>query len=321
MSFSSETKYELSQYVPESRHCKIAELAAIFCLCGKVIYTEKGNIYTKITTENISVARKYFTLLEKSFNIKGDVSVRRNIYFKKSRMYTVAVTDHESNCKLLLATKLMNMSGEIEENFSLTDNMIIQNTCCKRAFLRGSFLATGSISDPEKTYHFEITCLSEIKAKQLQDMMLYFQVDAKIITRKRHYVVYVKDGTQIVEMLNVMEAHKSLMNLENIRISKEIRNSVNRQVNCETANIKKTVSAASRQVEDILYIKDHAGLSQLTDGLREMAQLRIEHQDASLAELGKMLSTPVGRSGVNHRLRKLSQIADELREHKEESTS
>lgn len=313
MSFSSQVKEELSNHVPEARHCLIAELSAIFELCGRVIYTEKGKIYIKIHTENIAVARKYFTLLEKSFNIRSDISIRRNSKLRKSSMYCVTVADDALSRKILLAAKLMNFTGDIEENYSLKDNLIIQNPCCRRAYLRGSFLAAGSMSDPKKTYHFEIACQSAEKAEQLKQLMVYFDIDAKVVLRKRYFVVYVKDGSQIVDMLNIMEAHNSLMDLENIRIAKEIRNSVNRQVNCEMANINKTVSAASRQVDDILFIKNTVGFSSLTEGLREVAEIRIEHPEASLLELGRMMSSPVGKSGVNHRLRKLSQIADELR--------
>lgn len=314
MSFSSKVREELSNHIPEARHCQIAEIAAIFGMCGRVIYTERGKIYIKIHTENIFVARKYFTLLQKSFNINSDVSVKRNIFLKKSRIYTVAVADDTLSRKILLAARLMTPDGEIEENCSLTDNLIIQNPCCKRAFLRGSFLASGSISDPEKTYHFEIACTDGKKAGLLQAMMVSFGIDAKIILRKKYYVVYVKEGSQIVDMLNIMEAHVSLMELENIRIAKEIRNSVNRQVNCETANINKTVSAAVKQVEDITYIKNTVGFGELSEGLQEMANLRLAYPEATLQELGKLLSTPVSKSGVNHRLRKLSQIANELRD-------
>ena len=143
--------------------------------------------------------------------------------------------------------------------------------------------------------------------------MNVFELDAKIIMRKKYFVVYIKEGTQIVDMLNIMEAHISLMELENIRILKEMRNSINRRVNCETANISKTVSAAVKQIEDITYIRDTVGFSELTDGLREIAQIRLDYPEASLVELGKLLSTPVGKSGVNHRLRKLSMMAEELR--------
>ena len=313
MSFSGKVKEELSQQWSSARHCQIAEIAAIFGMCGRVIYTEKGRIYTKIHTENIFVARKYFTLLQKSFNINSDVSVKRNVFLKKSRVYTVAVADDTLSRKILMAARLMTPDGEIEENCSLTDNIIIQSPCCRRAFLRGCFLAFGSISDPEKTYHFEIACADEQKAEFLRALMVSFDIDAKIILRKKYYVVYVKEGSQIVDMLNIMEAHNALMALENIRIAKEIRNSVNRQVNCETANINKTVSAAVKQVEDITYIKNTVGFGELSEALQEMAILRLSYPEATLQELGKLLSTPVSKSGVNHRLRKLSQIANELR--------
>lgn len=314
MSFSSDIKEEISLMVPQAKHCCIAELTAIFGMCGRIVYTENGRLYIKIHTENLAVARKYFTLLQKSFNIEGDVSVKRNLHLKNSRIYTVIVTDELQSQKLLQAMKYMGASGEILEDDVSHTQMLLQSICCKRAFLRGAFLSAGSMSDPEKAYHFEISCPDENKALLLQQLMHFFDVDAKVIFRKNHYVTYVKDGAQIVDLLNIMEAPTALMALENIRIAKEIRNSVNRQVNCEMANINKTVSAAAKQVEDILLIKNTVGFGQLTDGLREIAELRIENPEVSLQELGKMLSTPVGKSGVNHRLRKLRQIANELRE-------
>ena len=314
MSFSSDIKEEMSRAIPSARNCCIAELTSIFGLCGRIVYTENGRLYIKIHTENLAVARKYFTLLQKSFNIESDVSVKRNLHLKNSRIYTVIVTDEAQSQKLLQAMKYMSASGEILEDDINHTQMLLQSICCKRAFLRGAFLSAGSMSDPEKAYHFEINCPDENKAVLLQQLMHFFDVDAKVIFRKNHYVTYVKDGAQIVDLLNIMGAPTALMALENIRIAKEIRNSVNRQVNCEMANINKTVSAAAKQVEDILLIKNTIGFGQLTDGLREIAELRIENPEVSLQELGKMLNTPVGKSGVNHRLRKLSQIASELRE-------
>lgn len=314
MSFSSEIKEEMSVYVPEAKHCCIAELSALFAFCGRIVYTENGRFFTKIHTENLAVARKYFTLLRKSFNIEGDITVKRNLHLKNSRIYTVIVADESDSRKLLQALRYMNAEGEILEDGTEPTMMLLQNICCRRAYLRGAFLAAGSMSDPQKAYHFEISCQDLQRAEFVQQLMRYFEVDAKVILRKNHYITYVKDGTQIVDMLNIMEAPTALMALENIRIAKEIRNSVNRQVNCEMANINKTVSAAAKQVEDILLIKNTIGFAQLSDGLREIADLRIENPEVSLQELGKMLSTPVGKSGVNHRLRKLSQIANELRE-------
>ena len=171
----------------------------------------------------------------------------------------------------------------------------------------------GSISTPEKFYHFEIVCNSYDKAVQLCELIATFQIEAKIVERKKHFVVYIKDGSGIVDILNVMEAHVALMNLENVRILKEMRNSVNRKVNCETANLNKTVAAAVKQIEDISYIRDTVGLSYLPDALRQLAEIRLENPDVSLKELGTLLDTPVGKSGVNHRLRKISEIAENLR--------
>ena len=154
----------------------------------------------------------------------------------------------------------------------------------------------------------------QAEARQLQEVIAAFSIDVKIVVRKKYYVVYIKEGSQIVEILGVMEAHVALMELENIRILKEMRNSVNRQVNCETANINKTVSAAVKQLGDIAYIRDTVGLDFLPEALAEIAKLRLEMPDATLKELGENLSAPVGKSGVNHRLRKISTIAESLRE-------
>ena len=216
------------------------------------------------------------------------------------------------------ADKNGNVKGNVGENLSVVRNLVIQNACCKKAFIRGAFLAAGSLSDPEKFYHFEIVCASLEKAVQLQNVILTFDIDAKIVVRKKYYVVYIKEGSQIVELLGLMEAHVALMELENIRILKEMRNSVNRQVNCETANINKTVSAAVKQLADITYIRDTVGLDYLPELLSEVAQVRLEMPDATLKELGENLSHPVGKSGVNHRLRKISAVAESLREERGE---
>ena len=314
MSFSSNVKEELSRQLSTARHCQIAEIAAIISLCGRIQISERDRYCLKIQTENVAVARKYFTLLKKTFNISTDVSIRQGAGSHKSRTCTVGVRRHEDALRVLQAAKLIDRYGEIEENLSLAQNVVIQKNCCKRAFIRGAFLAAGSISDPEKFYHFEIACVAEAKAVQLQELILSFGLDARIIQRKKYYVVYIKEGSQIVDILNVMEAPVSLMELENIRIVKEMRGSVNRQVNCETANINKTVSAAVKQMEDITYIRDAIGFSGLPENLQEIAELRLARPEATLKELGEALDPPVGKSGVNHRLRKLGAIADKLRE-------
>ena len=314
MSFSSKVKEELSKECNSPRHCCIAETAAIISMCGKVIFDEKDHVRIEIHTENVTVARKYFTLLKKTYNINTDISIRHSSSLNKNRSYVLSVNDDETARKILMTCRLMKPFGVIEEDFSISDSLIIQRECCKRAFIRGAFLAAGSVSDPVKTYHFEIVCLSEAKAKQLQMIMETFNINARVIKRRKYFVVYVKDSSQVVDLLNIMGADNALMDMENVRIVKDMRNNVNRKVNCETANINKTVSAAVKQIEDIRFIQMSSAFDELPESLQEMAELRVRYPEATLAELGQLLDTPVGKSGVNHRLKKISLFADELRE-------
>lgn len=278
MSFSSEVKEELFNHMGKSRHCQIAEMAAIMAW-------ESDN---SLTDEKKYILFRYVCDTE---SIDGS---------SMQKMYeAVKMWDEEAGIPILRDT---------------VDGLLIQQPCCKRAYIRGAFLAAGSISDPEKSYHFEIVCRTMEQAEQLQEVINSFAMDAKIVERKKHFVVYLKEGSQIVDILNVMEAHIALMNLENVRILKEMRNSVNRKVNCETANISKTVNAAVRQLEDIIYIRDTMGLGALPENLRAIAELRLEYPEAPLKELGTYLNPPVGKSGVNHRLRKISAIAEAERE-------
>jgi len=317
ITFSTKIKEELARQWSEKNHCQIAELAAIVSMCGKVTIDSREKYSVKVRTENLSVARKYFTLLRKTFNIETEVFVTTN-KSNENVSYTVIVKKHEDALKVLQASKLIDHAGEIGEEFSVVRNMVLRYNCCKRAFIRGAFLAAGSMSNPEKSYHIEIVCVSMKKAEQLKSVINSFGLDAKVVGRKKTYVVYLKEGSQIVDLLNIMEAPVALMEMENIRILKEMRNSVNRKVNCETANINKTVSAAMKQVEDIRYIRDTIGLKELPEGLREIAEVRLEYPNETLKELGDLLQTPLGKSGVNHRLRKLSEIAEHLKEHREE---
>lgn len=317
ITFSTKIKDELARHWTKKVHCQIAELEAIVSMCGKVTIDSREKFSVKVRTENLSVARKYFTLLRKTFNIETEVFVTTN-KSNNNVSYTIIVKKHEDAVNVLQALKLIDKDGEIGEEFSVVNDVILHQNCCKRAFIRGAFLAAGSMSNPEKSYHIEIVCMSMKKAEQLKGVINSFGLDAKVVGRKKAYVVYLKEGSQIVDLLNIMEAPIALMEMENIRILKEMRNSVNRKVNCETANINKTVSAAMKQVEDIRYIRDTIGLNELPEGLREIAELRLEHPNETLKELGDLLQTPLGKSGVNHRLRKLSEIAEDLKEHREE---
>ena len=203
------------------------------------------------------------------FDIHAKIDVGRNEFLKRSRNYTISVDKHKDCVLILKAVKLLD-----SKEFGL----VLQNTCCKRAYIRGAFQAAGSMSDPEKNYHFEVVSTNVQTAEQLKEVLNFFDLDAKIVLRKKYYVVYMKEGSKIVDVLNIMEAHVALMELENVRILKDMRNKVNRRVNCETANINKTVSAAVKQVEDIEYIDKHKGLRFLDQGLQDIARLRLEHR-------------------------------------------
>lgn len=316
MSFSGRVKEELARNTSRARHCQIAELTAIITLCGKISISARDHYSILIQTENLAVARKCFTLIGKTFKIKVDVSVRMNSE-KKNSTYSIIVRRHEDAVRILQAAKLLDESRGFCSGLSSMRNSVVSQTCCKHAFLRGAFLTAGSMSDPNGSYHMEIVCSVREQAEQIQDIMKAISLNPKIVARKKHFVVYLKEGDQIVDALGMMGASSALLELENIRILKEVRNSVNRQVNCETANLNKTVSAAVKQVEDIRYIQSVMGLDKLPEGLQEIALLRLDNQDATLQELSTLLSYPIGKSGVNHRLRKLSSIADRLRQTRE----
>ena len=306
MSFSGEVKEELAAQISASRHCQIAELAAMVCYGGRMEQKEEGQSRLLIQTENEKVIRKGFTLLEKSFNICTGVMGKGP--------YSLRIEKEEQITRLLRGLKLSEGSGQTDGRIDTVNPLLIKNACCRRAYLRGAFLVTGSMSCLLYTSPSPRVCITSRQAVQLQEIIRDFHIEARIVTRKNHFIVYMKEGAGIVDLLNVMGAHISLMNLENLRIVKEMRNSINRRVNCETANITKTVNAASKQIADILLIQETMGLQRLQDGLRETAEIRLEYPDATLKELGQYLNPPVGKSGVNHRLRTLSEIAEGIRD-------
>ena len=328
MSFSGEVKEELAVRTGSGRHCMIAELTAIITMCGGIRISEGDRCTMHFHTENRFVARKCSLILREAFQVRPETGVRLSPRRAKTGekgkagfgcSYCVAVPDHEDTIKILKGCCLIRHSDgisaltDIGEELPVSENSVLKRVCCRRAFFRGAFLSSGSISDPKKSNHFEIVCASMEKARQLQEIADEFSLDARIVQRKQSYVLYLKEGSQIVDALGIMEAPRSLMELENIRILREISNDVNRRVNCETANIGKTVTAAQRQIRDIEFIETHGGLSQLPPPLRMAAMLRLRYQDISLAELGQMFDPPLGKSGVNHRIEKISMIAQQLR--------
>ena len=301
MSFSSEVKDELLGVMPGARHCKIAEIAA---MCA-ILEDRGSDAELSIRTENERLARKFFTLLKKAFNIEKDLRISVLERSKRSA-FRVELRDPGKANDIRKAT---------------SHPMMLSMECCRRSYLRGAFLAAGSISAPEKYYHLEIVCPDSDVAGTIRSTMRNLGLLAKIAVRKGSSVVYLKEGEQIVQVLGEMGAGYALMNLENVRILRDMRGRINRQVNCETANLGKAVATGVRQKEDIMYIMEHAGLGSLPKQLREMAEVRLAYPDVPLKDLGEYLDPKIGKSGVNHRLKKLSSIASELRKQKAEDES
>lgn len=312
MSFSTETKNELARVTSENNCCNITELAALVRLAGSIQIVGYKKLNLKITTELNSIARKIFKLLKQNFGVNTTISVNKNQMLKRNNSYVLMVTSEMGAEKLIKELGIL-APGDGFYTLNKVPVNLIQHEECKRAFIRGAFLGGGSISDPGKNYHIEFVTNNNDFAESLKDFINSLGFNCKIVSRKNNYVVYLKESEQISDLLSIIGAHHALLSLQNTKIVKEMRNNVNRIVNCETANLSKTVNAAVRQVENIKFIQRTAGISSLPENLQEIAQLRIECEDLTLKELGEMLSPPIGKSGVNHRLRKIEEIANNLR--------
>ena len=330
MSFSTKVKKEIGEHLGSGRHCRIAELLAMVLATGEVTFNEE-QVTLVMRPENDLIGDKICKLMDMLFE-HTITYVRHSKYIEIENqnmvdqlLKTIKLSDYVDYLgeDWLDEEELLEIDDETityvsSRGVSLQNchfpRQVVQKNCCKKAFIRGMFLATGSVNDPNKAYHFEIVVRNRDMAEALCEVINSFQLESKVVKRKKYYVVYLKEGSMIVDILNVMEAYVGLMDMENVRILKDMRNDINRRVNCETANIKKTVNAARRQIEDIEYIEQTKGLKYLNDSLRQIAELRLEEPDANLSELGEMLNPPVSKSGVNHRLRKISSIAKALRE-------
>ena len=302
MNFTEKVKQELANILPNPRHCRMAELGGLIAGSGS-IDSPKDELV--IFSENELVIKTAEKLLNKIFSVDN---FGRTVYdIKRSGREWGKITLSAQETNRVVETVKLNRDGLI------SDPVLYTMTCCKRAYLRGLFLASGTLSDPNKDYHFEITHEDELFADEIRKLICGFGADAKLVKRKNRFVVYVKDSGMISELLNVMGAHVAMMELENVKILKDLRNRVNRQVNCDQANINKALSASRKQLADIRYIREKTGFSGVAKDLIETAELREKYPEATLAELVMYNGDSVGKSGLNHRLKKLSDIAEKLR--------
>lgn len=308
MSFASVTKKELTNLEVKGC-CSKAELSALIRMNGSLSFSNR-ELIVDIQTENAAIARRIYTLIKMNYQIQVELLVRKKMRLKKNNVYIVRLK--ESAKEILEDLKI------IAEGFSFIQDIsdeLIKKKCCKRSYLRGAFLAGGSVNNPEtSSYHLEIASMYQEHNQSLCELMNKFGLNSKTLERKKGFITYLKEAEKITEFLNIVGAHNSLLRFEDIRIVRDMRNSVNRLVNCETANLNKTIGAALRQVENIKFIESTVGLEVLPGKLREIAELRVAYQDVTLKELGEMVSGgTISKSGINHRLRKIDEIADKLR--------
>lgn len=314
MSFSSDVKNEVCRIENITKEEALAEVSGMMKASGTISLGKNRHISFRISTENAAIARRIFKIFKKFFNIHTTIIVKKGNMLYKNNVYEIVIKDESNILDILKDAGIITLDGNnvIFIDYSIPER-IISSDECKKAYIRGAFLGGGSISNPEKTYHLEFVTHNMDYAKSLSSVINSFEITSKVIQRKNSFIVYIKEGENIVDLLNIIGANKSLFDFENIRVLKEVRNNVNRLVNCETANLSKTVNASVRQVESIKIIQKTIGIERLSPNIREIAHLRLQNPDSSLKELGKMLNPPIGKSGVNHRLRRIEKIAEELK--------
>ncbi|CAK21838.1 DNA-binding protein WhiA [Listeria welshimeri] len=308
MSFASETKKELTHMDVSDSDAKV-ELAAFIRMNGAISFSNQL-VIMDVQTENAAIARRMYQLLKDLYEVPIELLVRRKMKLKKNNVYIVRLKSGTRGIleDLRILEPPMTFTKSIDRGF-------VKKRSAKRAYLRGAFLASGSVNNPEtSSYHLEIFSVYEEHNEAICALMNQFDLNARTLERKNGFITYLKEAEKITEFLSIIGATSALLHFEDVRIMRDMRNSVNRLVNCETANLNKTINAAVRQIDNIKYIQSTVGLEALPERLREIAALRIANEDVTLKELGEMLTTgQVSKSGINHRLRKLDQIAERLR--------
>ncbi|MGV3243447.1 DNA-binding protein WhiA [Staphylococcus sp. 11262D007BW] len=307
MSFASDMKNELTRIETDNDNAK-AELSALIRMNGALSLSNQQFVIN-IQTENATTARRIYSLIKRVFLVEVEILVRKKMKLKKNNIYICRIKTK--------AKEILDEVGILKEGMFThdIDGSMVKDDEMRRSYLRGAFLAGGSVNNPEtSSYHLEIFSLYESHSAGLTELMNSYGLNAKNLERKKGWITYLKEAERIAEFLSLIGGYQALLKFEDVRIVRDMRNSVNRLVNCETANLNKTVSAAMKQVESIQLIDEEIGLDNLPDRLREVAKLRVEHQDVSLKELGEMVSTgAISKSGINHRLRKLNEIATKIR--------
>ena len=304
-SFATETKNELARLISERRCCQKAELSALFRMGATVTLAPGHRFGINFSSENAAVARKTITLLRNARpDLHTDVVAVRAKRLWKRNSYRIRVAPMPEVEELLIDLGLMK-DGKLTV---VPDRSILRHSCCRAAYLCGAFLGGGSVNRPESSYHLELVSESYGVANFLYVLLKKMEFPVGITDRKEEYVVYLKEGDSVMDFLGMLQAEKALERFEVARNLKEVRAQVNRLVNCETANLQKTVDAAGRQLRDIRHLQEKGMFEGLPDLLKETGEARLAHPEASLAELAEILC--VSKSGLSHRMRKLQRMAE-----------
>lgn len=308
MSFASEMKKELTMIEITPSQEFLSELAAIIKMNGSLTISN-GKLSISLQTENAAIARRIFSLIKYFYDINISISVRKKLKLKKNNVYICKL--EEKVKEILKELSILNDDYTFKTNIA---DKLIDNDEKKRAYIRGAFLAGGSINNPRtSSYHLEIFSQYEEQTKAIKELLNAYHLNAKSLERKKGFIVYIKESEKISDFINIVGAHQSLFQFEDERIFRDINNSVNRMQNCDIANITKTVNAATKQVEDINIIEERLGLDNLDDKLKVVAQARLKHPELALKELAEKINDgKLSKSGLNHRFRKISKIANEL---------
>ncbi|NLY70118.1 MAG: DNA-binding protein WhiA [Clostridiales bacterium] len=313
MSFSSDVKNELSRINIDKKCCELAQIAGLIRVCGSIKISGGGKLELKISTENAAIARLFLKGIKSYFGVGANLQIVRRPIQRKGHVYELSIGYEDNAEQILRETGILGVKEGCNYFPEDIPYDLIRTKCCRKAYLQGVFLGAGTISDPDKSYHLEFVLNNEIFANEVRKLINGFGLKSKVVRRKNNFVVYLKEAEQISDLLTILGAHNHVLKFENVRIIKELRNRTNRIVNCENANMDKAIMSASKQIRDIKLIDERQGIESLPPKLYEVAKLRLENPEATLSELGELLDPPLKKSGINHRFKKIEEIANSLK--------
>jgi len=310
MSFSSDVKNELAQVKDAKSCCQLSELGGLYGSMGSLSLLGRGRVNAQLSSESMAVCRRAYTLLQSALDISPQIHYVSSARFGGTRKAVLTLGPLQSPA-LLRALRMMDENGALR---ATSPRLSLTRGCCARAFLRGVMLGGGTMSSPEQGYHLELPCRSQDMQAMIAKCVQRLGLPVHLSARRDHVYLYMKQSEQVVTFLTAIGAHHSVMQIEDLRVKRQVMGAVNRAMNCDNANLQKQMDASSAQVEGIRRLRESGILSTLPPSLQEMAAVRLDAPDASLEQLGQLLKPPIGKSGVNHRMRRLMNYVKELEE-------